>query len=256
MRADIMFLVDSSGSIGDTNFETMKTFMKNLVGKIQIGANKTQVGVVQFSDYNREEFQLNTFFTHEEIYAAIDAMSPIYRNTLTGSALTFVNEYFDLPKGGRPQVRKFLILLTDGKAQDEVGGPAMAVRNRGVTIFSVGVYGANRAELEEISGDGSLVFHVENFDHLKEIESKLIFRVCALHGKCPCLPSRHQWSPNFCSMLVILKLSQADEHFGVGSLLQISLAFGEFKSILKRFPNIMLFPALILTILDFSIVSF
>ncbi|KAM7337041.1 hypothetical protein ACRRTK_003160 [Alexandromys fortis] len=181
MKSDIMFLVDSSGSIGDANFETMKTFMKNLVGKIQIGANETQVGVVQFSDYNKEEFQLNTFFTHKEIYAAIDRMSPINRNTLTGSALTFVNEYFDLSKGGRPQVRKFLILLTDGQAQDEVGGPAMALRNKSVTIFSVGVYGANRAELEEISGDGSLVFHVENFDHLKAIENKLVFRVCALH---------------------------------------------------------------------------
>lgn len=63
----------------------------------------------------------------------------------------------------------------------------MALRNKSVTIFSVGVYGANRAELEEISGDGSLVFHVENFDHLKAIESKLIFRVCALHGRCLCL---------------------------------------------------------------------
>lgn len=209
MKSDIMFLVDSSGSIGDANFETMKTFMKSLVGKIQIGANKTQVGVVQFSDYNKEEFQLNTFFTHEEIYAAIDRMSPINRNTLTGSALTFVNEYFDLSKGGRPQVRKFLILLTDGQAQDEVGGPAVALRNKSVTIFSVGVYGANRAQLEEISGDGSLVFHVENFDHLKAIESKLIFRVCALHGKCLCPPTpRLQWFPKFLSMLVIFKLTQ------------------------------------------------
>ena len=83
MKADIMFLVDSSGSIGPTNFETMKTFMKNLVGKIQIGADRSQVGVVQFSDYNREEFQLNKYSTHEEIYAAIDRMSPININNLT-----------------------------------------------------------------------------------------------------------------------------------------------------------------------------
>lgn len=107
MKSDIMFLVDSSGSIGDANFETMKIFMKNLVGKIQIGANETQVGVVQFSDYNKEEFQLNTFFTHKEIYAAIDRMSPINRNTLTGSALTFVNEYFDLSKGAVPRSESF-----------------------------------------------------------------------------------------------------------------------------------------------------
>ncbi|XP_021495524.1 collagen alpha-5(VI) chain [Meriones unguiculatus] len=181
MKVDIMFLVDSSGSIGPTNFEKMKMFMKSLVGKMQIGAHRTQVGLVQFSDYNKEEFQLNRYSTREEIYAQIDGMAPINRNTLTGSALTFVNQYFDPAKGGRPQVKKFLILLTDGKAQDEVGAPARALRNKGVTIFSVGVYGANRAELEEISGDSSLVFHVENFDHLKAIESKLIFRVCALH---------------------------------------------------------------------------
>uniref|UniRef100_A0A8C6QQ38 Collagen, type VI, alpha 5 n=1 Tax=Nannospalax galili TaxID=1026970 RepID=A0A8C6QQ38_NANGA len=181
MKSDIMFLVDSSGSIGHANFETMKTFMRNLLAKLQIGANKTHVGVVQFSDYNKEEFQLNKYFTQKEISDAIDRMSLIDRNTLTGSALTFVNEYFDPHKGGRTQVRKFLILLTDGEAQDEVRNPAIALRGKGVTIFSVGVYGANRAQLEEISGDSSLVFHVENFDHLKAIESKLIFHVCALH---------------------------------------------------------------------------
>ncbi|KAM5291862.1 LOW QUALITY PROTEIN: collagen alpha-5(VI) chain-like [Ctenodactylus gundi] len=181
LKADIMFLVDSSGSIGPTNFETMKTFMKNLLAKIQIGAN-TRIGVVQFSDYNKEEFQLNTYFTKIEMHDAIDRMSLIDSTTLTGSALTFVSQYFTGPKGARPQVRKFLILITDGEAQDDVRDPAVALREKGVTVFSVGVFfGANRTQLEEISGDGSLVFHVENFDHLKATENKLIFSVCALY---------------------------------------------------------------------------
>ncbi|KAJ8790783.1 hypothetical protein J1605_021211 [Eschrichtius robustus] len=107
-------------------------------------------------------------------------MSPINKNTLTGSALTFVDPYFTEPKGGRSMVKKFLILITDGEAQDDVIDPAKALRDKGVVIFSVGVYGANRTQLEEISGDGSLVFQVESFDDLKSIESKLIFRVCAL----------------------------------------------------------------------------
>uniref|UniRef100_A0A8D2B9P7 Collagen alpha-5(VI) chain n=1 Tax=Sciurus vulgaris TaxID=55149 RepID=A0A8D2B9P7_SCIVU len=181
MKADVMFLVDSSGSIGHTNFDTMKNFMKNLLAKIQIGVDKTQIGVVQFSGYNKEEFQLNKYFTQKEISDAIDRMSLIGENTLTGSALAFVDQYFTLPKGARPHVRKFLILITDGEAQDDVREPAIALRDKGVIIFSVGVFGANRTQLEEISGDGSLVFHVENFDHLKAIESKLIFRVCTLH---------------------------------------------------------------------------
>nr|XP_019581595.1 PREDICTED: collagen alpha-5(VI) chain [Rhinolophus sinicus] len=181
MKADIMFLVDSSGSIGLDNYGKMKTFMKNLLAKIQIGPDKTQIGVVQFSGYNKEEFQLNKYFTQKEISDAIDRMSLINQATLTGSALTFVDQYFTHPKGSRVGVKKFLILITDGEAQDDVRDPARALRDKGVIIFSVGVYGANRTQLEEVSGDGSLVFQVENFDHLKAIESKLIFRVCALH---------------------------------------------------------------------------
>ncbi|XP_036188539.1 collagen alpha-5(VI) chain isoform X1 [Myotis myotis] len=179
MKADIMFLVDSSGSIGEKNFKTMKTFMRNMSANIQIGPDKTQIGVVQFSTKSKEEFQLNKYFTQKEISDAIDRMSPIGQNTMTGEALTFVDEYFTHPKGARLGVKKFLILITDGKAQDDVGEPARALRDKDVIIISVGVYGANRTQLEEISGDGSLVFHVETFDHLKDIESKLLSQVCA-----------------------------------------------------------------------------
>lgn len=189
MKADIMFLVDSSGSIGLKNFEKMKTFMKNVSAKIQIGPDKTQIGVVQFSGYNKEEFQLNKYFTQKEISDAIDRMTHIDQNTLTGSALTFVAEYFTHPKGARLGVKKFLILITDGEAQDDVREPARALREKDVIIISVGVYGANRTQLEEISGDGSLVFHVEKFDYLKAIESKLLSHVCALYGKWPSYPS-------------------------------------------------------------------
>ncbi|KAK2493250.1 hypothetical protein MC885_017703 [Smutsia gigantea] len=181
LKADVMFLVDSSRSIGLENYEKMKTFMKNLLAKIQIGPDKTQVGVIQFSDYNKEEFQLNKYFTQKEISDAIDRMSLIDGNTLTGSALTFADEYFTHSKGARNGVKKFLILITDGEAQDSVRGPARALRDKEVIIFAVGIHGANRSQLEEVCGDGSLVFQVENFDHLEAIEKKLIFRVCTLH---------------------------------------------------------------------------
>ncbi|KAM5313946.1 collagen alpha-5(VI) chain [Glossophaga mutica] len=181
MKTDIMFLVDSSGSIGPHNFKKMKTFMKNVLAKIEIGPDKTHIGVVQFSGHAKEEFQLNQYFTLKEISDAIDRMSALDQNTLTGSALTFVDEYFTDAKGARPQVRQFLILITDGEAQDAVRDPATALRDKGVIIIAVGVYGSNRTQLEEISGDGSLVFHVEKFDHLQAIESKLIFHVCALY---------------------------------------------------------------------------
>ncbi|KAF6312695.1 collagen type VI alpha 6 chain [Rhinolophus ferrumequinum] len=184
MKADIMFLVDSSGSIGSENFIKMKTFMKNLVNKTQIGADQVQVGVVQFSNINKEEFQLNKYVSQREISDAIDQMMYIGDTTLTGGALTFVSQYFSPIKGARPNVRKFLILITDGEAHDVVKGPAVALRQEGVTIYSVGVFGANVTQLEEISGKREMVFYVENFDILQHIGDDLVFGICSPREEC------------------------------------------------------------------------
>ncbi|XP_025871291.1 collagen alpha-6(VI) chain [Vulpes vulpes] len=184
MKADIMFLVDSSGSIGLENFIKMKTFMKNLVSKSQIGADRVQIGVVQFSDINKEEFQLNRYMSQNEISNAIDRMAHIGETTLTGSALTFVSQYFSPAKGARPNVRRFLILITDGEAQDIVKDPAVALRQEGIIIYSVGVFGSNVTQLEEISGRPEMVFYVENFDILQHIEDDLVFGICSPREEC------------------------------------------------------------------------
>ena len=179
MKADIMFLVDSSGSIGDENFKKMKTFMKNLVSKSQIGADRVQIGVVQFSDVNREEFQLNKYMSPSDISDAIDQMGHMGETTMTGSALAFVSQYFSPAKGARPTVRKFLILITDGEAHDIVKDPAVALRQEGIIIYSVGVFGSNVTQLEEISGRPEMVFYIENFDILQSIEDDLVFGICS-----------------------------------------------------------------------------
>ncbi|XP_075404010.1 collagen alpha-5(VI) chain [Tenrec ecaudatus] len=178
MTADIMFLVDSSGSIGHDNHEKMKDFITNLLNKIQVGPRKTQIGLLQFSDNIREEFPLNKYSSQQDISDVVGSMLLIGRNTLTGHALDSTTPYFTPAKGSRPGVKKFLILITDGEAQDSVLEPAKRLRDQGVIIFSVGVFGANRTQLEEISGNSNLVFQVEKFEDLKTIESKLILRVC------------------------------------------------------------------------------
>uniref|UniRef100_A0A8C5KDP2 Collagen, type VI, alpha 6 n=1 Tax=Jaculus jaculus TaxID=51337 RepID=A0A8C5KDP2_JACJA len=184
MKADIMFLVDSSGSIGPENFSKMKIFMKSLVSKSQIGPDRVQIGVVQFSDDSKEEFQLNKFMSQSDISNAIDQMAHIGETTMTGSALTFVSRYFSPSKGARPNVRKFLILITDGEAQDVVKEPAEALRQEGVIIYSVGVFGSNVTQLEEISGRPEMVFYVENFDILQHIEDDLVLGICSPREEC------------------------------------------------------------------------
>ncbi|XP_075561939.1 LOW QUALITY PROTEIN: collagen alpha-6(VI) chain [Pelecanus crispus] len=179
MKADIMFLVDSSGSIRNEDFLKMKNFMRQLVNGTDVGADRVQIGVVQFSDKPKEEFKLNTYSTKRDILSAIDRISPLQSSTLTGEALKFMLKYFQASSGSRHAVKKVLILITDGESQDEVKVPATVLRDKGILIYSVGVFNANKTQLEEISGKREMVFYVENFDILNQRKSDLIFQICS-----------------------------------------------------------------------------
>ncbi|XP_014793342.1 PREDICTED: collagen alpha-6(VI) chain isoform X2 [Calidris pugnax] len=178
MKADVMFLLDSSSSIGDENFRKMKNFTQELVNMIYVSADRMQIGVVQFSHEPKEEFKLNTYSTKRDILSAIDGIYPLESSTLTGEALKFMLQYFQASGGSRHGVKKILILITDGESQDEVEAPARVLRHEGIIIYSVGVFNANKTQLEEISGKRERVFYVENFDILRQINSDLIFEMC------------------------------------------------------------------------------
>ncbi|XP_063003667.1 collagen alpha-6(VI) chain [Elgaria multicarinata webbii] len=183
-KADILFLVESSRNIGPENFVKMKNFMSELVNKSDIGPDRMHVGVIQFSGRNKEEFRLNQYLTKSDITDAIGRMSLMGQNTLTGGALHFVSGYFKLAKGARPYVKKILILITDGEAQDEAKAPAQALREEGVIIYSVGVFNANKTQLVEISGKPEMVFYVEDFDVLKHLQNQILFGICSPYDEC------------------------------------------------------------------------
>uniref|UniRef100_A0A4X2M5L5 Collagen alpha-5(VI) chain n=1 Tax=Vombatus ursinus TaxID=29139 RepID=A0A4X2M5L5_VOMUR len=179
-KADIMFLVDSSGSMGAATFSKVKDFMKNFVDKSHIGIDQGHVGVIQFSNFTKEEFGLTEYMNKSDIFDAIDRMRPIGSKTYTGKALRFVSDYFEPLKGGRSGVKKFLILITDGKAHDKVEEPALDLRNKGVTILLVAIFRSKSPQLEDITGNANLVYYVESFDNQKLLEDKLVFDICTL----------------------------------------------------------------------------
>ncbi|XP_075171327.1 collagen alpha-6(VI) chain-like [Anomaloglossus baeobatrachus] len=183
-EADIMFLVDSSGSIGADNFIKMKEFMKSLVNKTTVGPNDFQFGIVQFSYDTMEVLQLSKNGTKETIWEAIEKMPYMDKGTYTGKALDFVSLYFTENKGARPKVKKFLILITDGKAQDDVRDQSASLRNSSVNIISVGIFNANKTQLLEISGKIERVHYLESFETLKTIEDELIFGICNPPEEC------------------------------------------------------------------------
>lgn len=152
--------------------------MKSVITKSIIGKNEVHVGVLQFSTIQQLEFPLNQYYSTEEMSRAIDAMQQIGGGTHTGEAITEVSKYFDASSGGRPDLRQRLVVITDGEAQDEVKGPAEALRAKRVVVYAIGVVDANTTQLLEISGSSERMYAERDFDALKDLESQVALELC------------------------------------------------------------------------------
>lgn len=172
-----MFLIDGSTSISKKDFLSMKTFITKVVNGTVIGKDKVHIGVVQYSDDPKDEFALNQFYDKNEVEKEIKNITQITGNTYTGKALSFISKYFDAPSG-RPDVPQFLIVITDGEAHDAVDIPAKAIRDKGVTIFSIGVGNVKTEQLKEMSGTEDKVYVKRDFDALQSIDKNLQFKLC------------------------------------------------------------------------------
>ncbi|CAI5661505.1 unnamed protein product [Oreochromis niloticus] len=177
-QGDIFFLTDSSERISEEGFQKMKDFMKSVISKSIIGLDKVHVGLMQYSTTSRLEFDLTTHYNLEGMLNTIDDMEQMNEGTRTGRAITEVSQYFDAARGGRPWVKQWLVVITDGKSQDNVREPARALRDKGVVTYSIGVDKANSSKLSDISGSSQRVFIENTFDGLKELGTKLALEFC------------------------------------------------------------------------------
>ncbi|XP_052001057.1 collagen alpha-1(XII) chain isoform X5 [Xyrauchen texanus] len=181
VQADVVLLVDGSYSIGLANFAKVRAFLEVLVNSFDIGPNKVQISLVQYSRDPYTEFSLNK---HHDIAAVVKAVRIFpYRggSTNTGKAMTYVRDkIFVSGRGARDNVPRVMVLITDGKSSDSFKDPAKKLREADVEIFAVGVKEAVRSELEAIANAPAVnhVFEVEDFDAFERISKELTTSIC------------------------------------------------------------------------------
>lgn len=181
VQADVVLLVDGSYSIGLQNFAKVRAFLEVLVNSFDIGPNKIQISLVQYSRDPHTEFALNT---HHDLNAVVKAVRTFpYRggSTNTGKAMTYVKEkIFVSARGARQNVPRVMVLITDGKSSDSFRSAATALREIDVEIFAVGVKDAVRSELEAIANPpaDTHVYEVEDFDAFQRISKELTQSIC------------------------------------------------------------------------------
>uniref|UniRef100_A0A674MXT1 Collagen alpha-1(XII) chain n=1 Tax=Takifugu rubripes TaxID=31033 RepID=A0A674MXT1_TAKRU len=180
-QADIVLLVDGSWSIGRLNFKTIRAFIARMVGVFDIGPDKVQVGLAQYSGDPKTEWHLNAHPTRKSLLDAVANLPYKGGNTMTGMALNYIlQNNFKENVGMRPNARKIGVLITDGKSQDDVHLRAQSLRNENIELYAVGIKNAEENELRSIASDPDSIhmYNVADFSFLLDIVDNLTDNLC------------------------------------------------------------------------------
>ncbi|XP_043098914.1 collagen alpha-1(XXVIII) chain [Puntigrus tetrazona] len=186
---ELVFVIDSSESVGPNNFEIIKEFVAALVDRLTVGHNATRVGLVLYSLGVQLEFNLARYMTKEDIKQAIRRVHYIGEGTYTGSAIRKATQ--EAFYSARTGVRKVAIVITDG--QTDTREPVkleIAVREAhaaNIEMYSVGIVNISdptqEAFLQELNliasdPDSEHMFYIDDFNTLPALESKLVNQLC------------------------------------------------------------------------------
>ncbi|EDO44428.1 predicted protein [Nematostella vectensis] len=188
-KADLLFLLDTSGSLSLSNFNTEKKFIRNLLNVIAVGFDATRVEIITFgSDVNRrvpfisEAHEKDTKCTFNEKFANV-----VHEWGMTNMRGAFEKAY-EVCKGTwsgkkRLNIKTTVILITDGhwnwpwQNPDPVPKAQQLIRE-GVEILAFGVgYGISLSNLQTITANQraghTYAFQISNFDEFNKLATYL-----------------------------------------------------------------------------------
>uniref|UniRef100_A0AAZ3NW04 VWFA domain-containing protein n=1 Tax=Oncorhynchus tshawytscha TaxID=74940 RepID=A0AAZ3NW04_ONCTS len=197
---DLAFIVDSSESIGSTNFALAKDFIITVIDRLikdqQFGFNESRVGVVQYSgDGAQEAVRLGdpNINTLTELKQAVRDLRWLAEATYTGEALQFsLTNMIDRLQ----QENRVVLVLTDGRSditRDKT--PLNTLCGKGIKVGGLGVkdYSGRQPNHEQLSAvvctsdpKPGFSFVLENFAELLDDSflQNLTTRICE-DKKCP-----------------------------------------------------------------------
>lgn len=126
---DIAFVIDGSSSVGTGNFRTVLQFVANVTREFEISDTDTRVGAVQYTYEQRLEFNFGQYNNKAELLNAIKRINYWSGGTSTGAAITYTAD--QLFSKSKPNKRKIMIVITDGRSYDDVRAPSLAVHRQG-----------------------------------------------------------------------------------------------------------------------------
>ncbi|KAK2885230.1 hypothetical protein Q8A67_016067 [Cirrhinus molitorella] len=151
-EGDVLFLLDSSGSVASYEFFRMVDFLKDLLLPFSLGPEQVRVGLLQVGTEPHLEFGFEAYSSQDELQEALGRTKQLKGDTNTVDALLMARDRVlrqGTPGGARPDLPRVLVWLTDGVDPGEVQEPMARLRDEGVSVLVVSTGHGNYQVLRE-----------------------------------------------------------------------------------------------------------
>ncbi|KAH8035243.1 hypothetical protein HPB51_004484 [Rhipicephalus microplus] len=155
-RAELVFLVDSSASVGAENFVNELRFVRKLLADFTVSRDRTRVSLVTFSSKKKvvrevDHITLPSFDNHKCALHNRQLAGVKYSGGGTFT-LGAMKEAMDILKFAREDAAKAVFLVTDGYSNGGDPRPcAKMLRDSDVTIYTFGIRNGNVRELQDMA---------------------------------------------------------------------------------------------------------
>ena len=202
---DLVFVLDSSGSIRDSNptdgsfdnWALLLQFVINIIQQLPIGEDFFRVGVVRFSNSGDSIFYLSSYLDDKpSMIEAVSNMRYIGSDTNTASGLReMIMGQFLESRGDRRFVNNLAIVITDGVSTVDKAltiPTAIDAQERGINMFTVGITSAiDEEEIRLMSSqpqiEGETFWRITDFTQLDNIVDSVVNQACQVpSGKFSC----------------------------------------------------------------------
>lgn len=185
--ADVVYIIDTSGSLNQTDLEYSVDFLYDVTDFLTIGSSDIKISIVTFSNVSIVQHDFNSLSDKDAVLAALVNLKSIKTagGTKTYEALNDSNSLFTSASSGRRTgVNQTVVVLTDGKSDNLLSTRAAAenLQSQGIEVFSVGVGSEvvdDKTELYAIATDPDSYYQhdIENFIHLCNVVPTLALKL-------------------------------------------------------------------------------
>uniref|UniRef100_A0A8C6QK79 Collagen alpha-1(XXVIII) chain n=1 Tax=Nannospalax galili TaxID=1026970 RepID=A0A8C6QK79_NANGA len=184
---ELVFVIDSSESVGPENFEIIQNFVKTLADRVALDLATARIGIINYSHKVEKVASLKQFSSKDDFKLVVDNMQYLGEGTYTATALQAANDMF---KEARPGVKKVALVITDGQTDSRDKKKLVDVvkdaNDSKVEIFVIGVVKRDdpnfemfHKEMNLIATDPEHVYQFDDFFTLQDtLKQKLSKKIC------------------------------------------------------------------------------